>query len=155
MSLENDPVVRTGMLIRRPAAEVFEAFVDPEITSKFWFSRGSARLEEGAEVTWYWDMYGAEVPVQVEAIEPDRRILIAWPTAVEWVFDPRGDEATFVLIKAAVHHAASDDEKVAQALDFMGGFSFVLAGAKAWLEHGVRLELVADHNPDAHASADA
>ncbi|MBC7990984.1 MAG: polyketide cyclase, partial [Luteimonas sp.] len=28
------------MLIRRPVAEVFEAFVDPAITSRFWFTRG-------------------------------------------------------------------------------------------------------------------
>jgi hypothetical protein len=31
----------------------------------------------------------------------------------------------------------------------MGGFSFVLAGSKAFLEHGVSLNLVLDHSPDA------
>ncbi len=29
------------MLIRKPVAEVFEAFVNPDITSKFWFTKGS------------------------------------------------------------------------------------------------------------------
>jgi uncharacterized protein YndB with AHSA1/START domain len=29
------------MLIRKPVAEVFEAFVDPAITSRFWFNKGS------------------------------------------------------------------------------------------------------------------
>ena len=29
------PIVRAEMLIRRPAADVFEAFVDPAITTKF------------------------------------------------------------------------------------------------------------------------
>ena len=33
------------MLIRKPVAEVFEAFVDPDITAKFWFTKGSGRLE--------------------------------------------------------------------------------------------------------------
>jgi uncharacterized protein YndB with AHSA1/START domain len=33
------------MLIRRPVAKVFEAFVESAITSKFWFSRGSGKLE--------------------------------------------------------------------------------------------------------------
>lgn len=42
-----------------------------------------------------------------------------------------------------------NDEIVAQALDSMGGFTFVLAGLKAFLEHGIVLNLVADHNPDA------
>jgi catechol 2,3-dioxygenase-like lactoylglutathione lyase family enzyme len=33
------------MLIRKPAAEVFEAFVDPDVTTHFWFTKGSGRLE--------------------------------------------------------------------------------------------------------------
>ena len=36
LTLRHVPVARTGMLIRRPAAEVFEAFVDPAITTRFW-----------------------------------------------------------------------------------------------------------------------
>ncbi len=40
-------VAKAEMLIRRPIAEVFEAFVDPAITARFWFSRGDARLEAG------------------------------------------------------------------------------------------------------------
>ena len=47
----------------------------------------------------------------------------------------------------------SDDEKVAQAMDSMGGFCHLLAGCKAFLEHGIELNLVADHNPDAHVKA--
>jgi len=37
--------MNTGMLIRRPVAEVFEAFIDPDITTQFWFTRSSGRLE--------------------------------------------------------------------------------------------------------------
>jgi hypothetical protein len=44
----------------------------------------------------------------------------------------------------------SDDEVVTKALDSMGGFSFLLAGLKALLEHNVALNLVGDHYPDAH-----
>ena len=72
------------------------------------------------------------------------------PTPVEWVFTPRGDDATFVTITAS-GFAGTDDERVARAIDSMGGFSFLLAGCKAFLEHGVMLDLVADHNPDGHA----
>jgi len=73
-----DPVVSPQMLIRRPVAEGFEAFVDPRITTKFWFTKGSGRVETG-------------------------------------------------------------------------GFSLLLAGAKAYLEHGVELHLVADRHPGATA----
>jgi uncharacterized protein YndB with AHSA1/START domain len=47
MSPDQAPCAKAEMLIRRPVSEVFEAFVDPAITSKFWFTRGSGRLEAG------------------------------------------------------------------------------------------------------------
>ena len=89
LQLTEIPVVRTGLLIRKPVAEVFEAFVNPEITTRFWFTKSSGRLEEGKQVQWDWEMYGFSVPVSVKAIEPNRRILIEWPgysgpSTVEW-----------------------------------------------------------------------
>ena len=50
MELTETPVATTGMLIRRPATEVFEAFVNPEITTKFWFTKGSGPLQVGKQV---------------------------------------------------------------------------------------------------------
>ena len=41
---------KAEMLIRKPVAEVFEAFINPDITSKFWFTKGSERLEAGKQV---------------------------------------------------------------------------------------------------------
>lgn len=145
--LQTEPISCAQMLIRRPIAEVFEAFIDPEVTSKFWFSRGDSRLEEGKSVRWYWDMYGVHADVKVKSIEPNKRILIEWPNSVEWTFSPRGDDATFVTITESGFEG-SDDEKVARAIDSMGGFTITLAGCKAYLEHGIELNLVADHNPD-------
>ena len=38
------PVAKTGMLIRMPVAEVFRSLINPDITTKFWFtSRRQAR----------------------------------------------------------------------------------------------------------------
>ena len=54
---------KAEMLIRKPVAEVFEAFVDPAITSRFWFTRGSGRLEPGKQVAWEWEMYGVSAQV--------------------------------------------------------------------------------------------
>lgn len=154
MTLNGEPVARAQMLIRRPVAEVFEAFVDPAVTSRFWFTRGSGRLKAGESVTWHWDMYGASAVVAVRAVEANRRILIEWPTPVEWTFSPRGAGATLVVITASGFTGGAD-EKVARAIDSMGGFSLALAGCKAFLEHGLDLNLVADHNPDAHARGGA
>lgn len=157
MTLEHAPRVKVQMLIRRPVAEVFEAFVDPAITSKFWFTKSSGRLEPGNTITWEWEMYGASTQVRVQAVEPNQRILIEWdepPCPVEWLFTPYTDDTTLVRIANWGFHG-SDDQVVAQAIDSQGGFSFVLAGLKALLEHHVALNLVADHQPDAHVSADA
>ncbi|HEX8903401.1 MAG TPA: SRPBCC family protein [Longimicrobiaceae bacterium] len=147
------PVVKAQMLIRRPAAEVFRAFVDPAITSRFWFSRGSGRLEPGRRVRWDWEMYGAGTDVDVREIEENRRILVEWngpenPTPVEWTFEPRGDGRTLVTVRNWGFRGDADSV-VAQALDSQGGFSFVLAAAKAFLEHGIELNVVLDHAPDA------
>lgn len=146
MSQISPPTARAQMLIRRPASQVYRAFTDPAITSQFWFSRASGAMEQGSTVTWYWDMYGASADVQVVALEQDARILVRWPTPVEWVLSPRGRDATFVVITAS-GFTGTDDEQVVQALESMEGFSLVLAGCKAWLEHGIQLNLVADHDP--------
>ena len=36
---------RAEMLIRKPVTEVFEAFINPAITTKFWFTKSSGRVE--------------------------------------------------------------------------------------------------------------
>ena len=70
LHLKQTPIAKTGMLIRRPVADVFEAFVNPDITTKFWFTKGSGRLEAGKQVQWDWEMYGISIPVAVKAVEP-------------------------------------------------------------------------------------
>ncbi len=151
MPLHHAPKAKVQMLIRRPVSQVFEAFVDPAITCRFWFTRSSGPLEAGAELVWEWEMYGASAPVRVFALEPDQRILIEWgdpPCPVEWTFSAQSEQTTLVTI-TAWGFVGDDDQTVAQAIDAMGGFSFVLAGLKAYLEHGISLNLVADHVPAA------
>lgn len=41
------PVVKAEMLIRKPIADVFSAFVDPAITTKFWCTKSSGKLQAG------------------------------------------------------------------------------------------------------------
>jgi len=146
------PVAKAAMLVRRPVAQVFEAFVDPAITSKFWFTRGSGRLEPGKTVRWEWEMYGVSADVAVKAVEPNRRITVEWsaygaPTTIEWTFTARPDGTTFVDIANAGF--SGDLAEVAQhAISSTEGFTLVLAGLKALLEHGVELNLVRDRFPD-------
>lgn len=153
MEITEVPVVKAGMLIRRPVAEVFEAFIDPALTSKFWFTKGSGRLDAGRRVRWDWEMFGVSAEVSVKAIESNKRILIEWSSAggdattVEWLFAPRADSTTFVTITES-GFSGDGDEVVRKALGSQGGFTFLLSGLKAFLEHDIALNLSADHAPD-------
>jgi uncharacterized protein YndB with AHSA1/START domain len=152
--ITREPTTEVGMLIRRPAAEVFEAFIDPDITTRFWFTKGSGRLEVGKQVQWDWEMYDISIPVTATAIEPGRRIEISWPgysgqTTVVWEFADQGDGTTFVTITEQ-GFTGDGDELVKQVADSTQGFTLVLAGLKALFEHDVRLNVVADRYPKGH-----
>ena len=139
------------MLIRRPVSDVFDAFVNPDITTKFWFTKSSGPLEAGKQVRWEWEMYGFSIPVTVRALERNKRIVIEWPgdngpTTVEWMFEPHTADTTFVTIVDS-GFTGNGDELVKQAAGSTQGFSLVLAGLKALLEHGIQLNLVADRYP--------
>jgi uncharacterized protein YndB with AHSA1/START domain len=145
------PASTTGMLIRRPVAEVFHAFINPDITSKFWFSKGTGKLEVGKQVHWEWEMYGFAIPVTAKTIEPNERIVIEWPgyknvTTVEWTFKPLDDGSTFVRISESGFAGTGNDltKRVANSAE---GFSLMLAGLKALLEHNINLNLIGDRFP--------
>jgi uncharacterized protein YndB with AHSA1/START domain len=149
--LKQVPEAKTAMLIRKPVAEVFEAIVDPAITTNFWFTKGSGRLEVGKPVQWDWEMYNVSIQVIAKAIEPNNRIVIEWPgysgpTTVEWKFAPQEDDTTFVSVTESGFTGDGDD-LVKYVADSTQGFTLLLAGLKAFLEHNVRLNLVADRYP--------
>jgi len=151
LQLTQMPVAIAEMLIRRPVAEVFETFINPATTSKFWFTSSSGRLETGKQVQWDWEMYDFSVQVTVLAIEEQKRILIEWsaygtPTMVEWIFTARDDNTTFISI-TNTGFSGNGDEQVKQAIGSAEGFALVLCGLKALLEHNVILHLVADRHP--------
>jgi uncharacterized protein YndB with AHSA1/START domain len=137
-------IAKTALIIRRPVEEVFRAFVDPDVTTRFWFTKSSGPLEPGATVSWEWEMFGVGTTVSVKELVPNERILVEWnpddPSTVEWTFTPH-ERGTHVRI-------VEDDIKgdvTAHALDSVQGFTFVLAAAKALLEHDIVLRVVADH----------
>ena len=149
MELTRLPVAKASLLIRRPVSDVFEAFVDPEVITNFWFDRSSGRLETGKTVQWHWTMFDMSVDVDVLEVKENERIEVKWGTdadntsVLEWTFNQCSADTTFVSV---VNRGFSGDadKVVSAALDSTGGFALVLAAAKAWLEHGVRLNVVAD-----------
>jgi len=151
MNIDNTSYAEAAMLIRKPISEVFEAFINPEITTKFWFSKSSGKLQEGKSVDWIWEMYGNHtVTVKVLAIKANEAIVIQWgddeKAIAEWEFNDLGDSKTFVTITYNGIQG-STEEMCAQIRDTTEGFSLVLAGLKAYLEHNIQLNLVADRFP--------
>ncbi|WP_394578598.1 SRPBCC family protein [Cytobacillus firmus] len=148
-NLKEVSISKVEMLIRKPVKEVFDAFIDPSITTKIWFTKSSGRLEKGKRLRWDWEMYGVSAELDVIELEQNNRILIKFDdeTTVEWIFTPR-TEGTFVTVINA-GFKGSPDEIINQVKDSTGGFTIVLCGLKALLEHNIILNLVSDRFPDA------
>lgn len=144
-----EPFVETQMLIRKPVKEVFRAFTDPAVTVNFWFTRSSGMLAEGREVTWEWEMYNVSTKVKVNRLSEPHFISTEWgepATTVDYEFTPHVTGGTYVVIRS-YGFSQKGDELLAVVKDNTAGFTSVLDGLKAWLEHGLRLNLVRDKFP--------
>ena len=143
------PIVECQMMIRKPVSEVYQAFIDPAITSKFWFTKSSGKLEKGKTVTWEWEMYGVADQITVLDLIPNEKITIEWDspsTTVDFEFTELSGETTYVIIKNYGFHQTAED-LIEAIKNNTGGFTTVLDGLKAYLEFGVELNLVRDKFP--------
>ena len=142
---------KAEMLIRKPIKIVFQAFINPEITTKFWFTKSSGKLEEGKETQWTWEMYNHSISVRTKTIEPNKKIVIEWGnddeiSTVEWTFKNLGEAGTFVSILNSGFQGDTE-MLISQIRDSTEGFTLVLAGLKAYLEHNIELNLISDRFP--------
>ena len=141
------PTVDISMLIRRPAQQVWEAFVDPDQIRRFWLARCSARLTVGATAHWEFKVAGSETDVDVVEADPGRLLLLRWDEGqlLRIEFEDRGDAA---LVRIYLDGFEGDDA-AGQAIDAISGFTLVLSSLKVWLEHGIDSQLMYDRFPDA------
>ena len=143
------PSVETQMLIRKPVSQVFQAFIDPKITTNFWFTKSSGRLEVGKKVKWEWEMYGVSSNVLTKEIIPNKFISTEWgnpSTTVDYEFIDLKNKTTYVVIKNYGFKETGND-LIQVIKDGTGGFTTVLDGLKAYLEHNIKLNLIADKYP--------
>lgn len=148
--LKQAPIAKAEMLIRKSINEVFEAFIDPVFTTKFWFTKSSGKLEAGKRVQWDWEMYGVSTDIVVKEIEENKRIVIEFgESTVEWVFSAQAACETFVTISNS-GFKGDEADIIKRAIASTEGFTIVLCGLKAYLEHDLLLNLVFDKAPYAH-----
>ena len=149
MKHKESETVKCVMMIRKPVEKVFEAFIDPKRTTNFWFTKSYGKLEKGKTVKWEWEMYGSSTEVRVMDIIENKKIAIEWDspsTNVDFEFESLADNKTYVTIKQYGFNN-SGDELIESIKDNTGGFTTVLDGMKAYLEHGLNLNLIADKYP--------
>jgi uncharacterized protein YndB with AHSA1/START domain len=151
MAQETKDYAKAEMLIRRPVGRVFEAFINPEITTKFWFTKSSGKLEEGKKTQWTWEMHNLSVSIKTKAIALNQKIIIEWGnndeiSTVELTFKNLEETGTFVSIVNSGFQG-NTEKIIAQIRDSTEGFTLVLAGLKAYLEHNIELNLILDRFP--------
>jgi uncharacterized protein YndB with AHSA1/START domain len=153
MELIKAPSVAVGLLIRKPQMEVFEALADPSITTRFWYTKSTGRMSDGADLTWTWEMYNHSVNVKVKEVQPCQRIRFEWyqydksiPSTVDFRFIPYNSSSTYLRI-TETGFTGDADNQVKRASDSTGGFTFLLSALKAALEHDITLRVVHDAFP--------
>ncbi len=148
-------IARAKMLIRRPAIEVFNAFVQPDLITKFWLKGTTGALGQGAHVEWQFMVPGATERVHVTAFDQPHRIAFAWSEGglgVDMKFFEEQKGITVVSIEVRGFESEGGTDQVVNATE---GFSIVLCDLKVLLESGHSASLVKDKAELIHSARDA
>jgi len=140
-----NPTAQTEQLVRKPVREVFAAFVEPRLLTRFWLASASAPLEAGRKVRWDFMVKGAVDELEVLALRPNRLIRVRWSdgSVTEWTFTALGAKETVVRIEQS-GFAGTPGEIMATALEATQGYTIMLCGLKVLLESRAAVRLVAD-----------
>jgi uncharacterized protein YndB with AHSA1/START domain len=128
----------TKMQIRKPAHDVYEAFVDPEKIGNFWFSTSSERWEGGRTVTLTYKEYNAELQMEILETIPDEKIVTRWGANGEGhIVTMTFTETDPATTTVEIIEGEFDESDVYQLLDNKEGWVFMLTCLKGYLEFGV------------------
>ena len=135
--------IRVSGRIGRPAAEVFDAVVNPKKLSGYFttIKGASAPLVAGTTVTWW-----SEVPVEVDEVVQNERIVLRWDahdakppykTRIEMKFEALDDGGTFVTIA----ESGWREDETGRKNSYLNceGWSQMLSCMKAYVEYGINL----------------
>lgn len=126
------------MRILKPTHVVFEALVDPEKISGYWWSRGSGRLEQGKAITFWYDEYNAQVDLTMVAVEANRQIVFRWPNGHTVTMRLQAIEPASTVVEVTeVGWDEADPGLIPALLDNKEGWVYMLTCLKAYLEFGV------------------
>lgn len=131
--------------IAKPVSEVFDGVANPAKLSGYFTTLGgaSAPLVPGTTVTWW-----GKVPVEVDEVIPERKIVLRWDasvapgeapykTLIEMSFEPLDDGATLVVIGESGWHEGENGLR--KSYLNCEGWSQMLSCLKAYVEYGINL----------------
>jgi uncharacterized protein YndB with AHSA1/START domain len=135
--------IKTALRVAKPAADVFEAIVDPEKMCHYFISKSSGRMKEGVTVEWEFPEMQMTFPVRVIKVEPLQIVQFSWndldgtETTVSIHLKPVNETITFVEITEGEREA--DAEGIRWLKGNTEGWANFLACLKAYLEFGINL----------------
>jgi uncharacterized protein YndB with AHSA1/START domain len=134
--------IKVALQILKPVNMVFEAIIDPVKMSNYFISKSSGRMVEGREVRWSFPEFEGEFPIRVGRIERDRYVSYYWDVdgeelLVEMVLTPVDDRATVVTITEK--GMENDEAGIRWLMRNTEGWANFLACLKAYLEYGIEL----------------
>jgi uncharacterized protein YndB with AHSA1/START domain len=132
---------QTKMEIRKPAKEIFEAFVDPLKIGNFWFSSSSERWGKGKSIKLRYDEYDAEGEIHILEMIEYNKIVYEWgkeegePRFVTIAFHESSPDKTVVEVTEEGFDR-NDPDLIPKLLDNKGGWVYTLTCLKGYLEFG-------------------
>ncbi|GIN86284.1 ATPase [Heyndrickxia sporothermodurans] len=132
-----DNQITTKFKIVKPASDVFEAIVDPQKMSNYWFSSGSGRMAQGQTITWRYDEYNAEVDITVLEVEENKKIKFSWGETTVTMIIKELDQMSSIIEVSESGFKEDDPELINKMLGQKEGWVYVLTCLKAYLENGI------------------
>jgi uncharacterized protein YndB with AHSA1/START domain len=134
--------IKVEIQVLKPAAEVFEAIVNPEKMSKYFISKSSGRMEEGKTLIWKFPEFKTEFPVRVRKIEENKFISFYWDIdnlelLVEMTLAPV--KRNFTVVTVTEGSRDIDEKSIEWLMGNTEGWANFLACLKAYLEYGINL----------------
>lgn len=134
--------IKTAIQISKPENEVFEAIVDPVKMSNYFISDGSGRLEEGKQIMWRFPEFDMEFPIRVGRLENNKYISFYWEMdgkelLVEISLTQKAGNST--LVSVTEKGMENNEAGIKWLIGNTEGWANFLACLKAYLEYGINL----------------
>ncbi|MBE0572940.1 MAG: SRPBCC domain-containing protein [Ignavibacteriaceae bacterium] len=135
---------KVQMGILKPAGEIFEAMVEPEIMNKYFISTSTGRMESGKSLIWMWEDFEGEHEVKVGKIEKDKVVSFEWSGSgancvVVITLEAKSENQT--LVKVTESEWPADYKGANQCMGQVEGWTHFLCCLKAYLEYGINLRV--------------